>query len=392
MQERELYRVFTACMAAYLRGETCAPSLTDDEWKALYAIAKRQSLSGALFVSLKKTDLPTALFVKLQRDAYVTLTAFEGQEQARRDVKAALDAAGVTHVFFKGAVIRAYYRDPSMRSMGDIDAAIRERDRDAAHEALTATGFAAGARTAEVWNYTRDGVLLELHTVVRRYNVTAQYAEDYDMLWQDTEAADRCTVRLRDAAHFAYVIAHMASHFSGGGCGLRQLMDVAVCLTHRRDSALWEAVLERLCPLGLDGFARRLFWLCQEWFGCEAAEELCTACDEECERFFLTRLLGEGAFGADERVLLAQMRREARLQKGGGKAGSLWRRLFPPARELRRRYSYAKHAVLLPVACGHRWIDGVTKNRRIHRKRAAFAKEQEEQLVYEAAMFEKIGL
>lgn len=389
---QEIYRVFTACMAAYLRGETLAPTLSDEQWKALYAVAKRQSLSGALFVSLKRTAMPAAMFARLQRDAYLTLARYEDQQQAIGDIRAALDAAGVTHAFFKGAVVRGYYRDPTMRSMGDIDAVIRERDRAASHEALLQAGFTVKTRNGEVWVYTRDGVLFELHTVVRRYNARIQYAEDYETLWQDTAQENRFTVALRDDAQAAFVIAHLASHFSGGGCGIRQLMDVAACFAHAPSSAAWEAVISRLEPLGIDGFARRLLWLCRVWFGCDVPDELCTPLDDACEQFLLCRLLDDGTFGTDERVMLAQLRRDTRRKQAGGASGGVWRRIFPPARELRRRYGYAKHPWLLPVAYGHRLVDGATKNRRIHQKRVAFAKEHADTLAYEAEMFEKIGL
>lgn len=392
MQDLSLYRTFVSCMAAYIRGETVSPEWNDDEWKMLYALARRQSLSGALFASLKKSAMPAAMFAKLQRDAFLTLTAYEAQEAVIRRLRDTFIAAAIPFALFKGAIIRAFYRDPTMRSMGDIDAVIHPADRDRAHEALTAAGFVYESCTPEVWVYTCETVHVELHTVLRRYHADEQEIVEYDTLWEDIVLTDTVEMRLTEVAEVSYVIAHLAMHFADGGCGLRQLMDVAVCYAHAPDEALWGQVLAHLAPLGLDSFARRLLWLCREWLGVDTVPSLCTAVDEESEAFLHARLLGEGTFGTDERMMLAKMRRDKRRQSRGGATGTLWRWVFPPMSELRRRYAYAANPLLLPVAYGHRLFEGVTKHRRTHQKRLAYAKEQADTLAYEVAMFEKIGL
>ncbi len=383
-----IYRTFTACMAAYLHDECVSPSLSDEQWEALYALAKRQSLSGALFAAVSLSCVPKALQAKLRRDAFLTLTAYERQEAAMCLVRRTLTEAAIPFVFFKGATVRAFYRDPTMRSMGDVDAMIREVDRDRAHAALQAAGCAYVSCTPEVWVYDVQGVCLELHTIVRRYDAKKQAVVEYDTFWEDVVADASAEWTLSDAAHAAYVITHLALHFEESGCGLRQLMDVAVYFAHTAEEAVWQEVLARLETVGLQAFARRLLWLAKTWFGEAVPETLCTAMDEECETFILARFLDEGTFGTDKRMLLARERRDARA----GRGHSLRRWLFPEAAVLTRRYPYAKHAMLLPAAYVHRLIDGVTKNRRIHQKRLAFAKGQRDLLAYEVEMFEKIGL
>ncbi len=383
-----VYRTFIACMEAFLHGKRIAPSLSDEQWDALYTLAKHQSLSGALFAAVSPKVLPTALAKTLRRDAFLTLTAYERQEQAIRLVRQTLESAAIPFAFFKGAVIRAYYPDPSMRSMGDIDAIIPENDRERAHEALTAAGCVYASRTPEVWVYDVHGVCLELHTIVRRYDAAQQAIVEYDTFWEDTVKTDACETALQTAAHAAYVITHLALHFEESGCGLRQLMDVAVCFAHDPDEAVWDEVLARLETVKMAAFARRLLWLVRTWFDVAVPERLCVPMDEECEAFMRSRFLDEGTFGTGARMMLARQRRDARA----GRQATLWHWMFPDKTVIRRRYAYAKNPLLLPVAYAHRLVDGVTKNRRVHQKRLAYAKEQEDVLAYEVAMFEKIGL
>ncbi|MEM7586627.1 MAG: nucleotidyltransferase family protein [Acidobacteriota bacterium] len=86
--------------------------------------------------------LPEALAEALQwaqrRAAVNTLM----QEEAGRQVAAALEGAGVRHVFYKGAHLgEALYGDAVVRPAADIDVLISEEDRPAALDTLGQHGF-----------------------------------------------------------------------------------------------------------------------------------------------------------------------------------------------------------------------------------------------------------
>ncbi len=387
-----VYREFVACMAAYLRQETHAPSLNAQEWGKLYALAKRQSLSGALFEAVGQCDMPDAVRDRLRRDAFMTLARYETQQQVQSEFVAVLHAADIAHLLFKGAVTRRYYRNPAMRTMGDIDAAVTPAARDGAHAALVAAGFDKIQEQPEVWVYEKHGVRIELHTVLRRFDAATQDKEPYDDVWTDARQKRDSTFHLSDDAEIAYTIAHMASHFCGGGCGLRQLMDVAVLAQRFPDETLWEHALERLGALRIERFARHMLWLCEQWFGAPIPAGLSRAVDEATEEGLLCRMLSEGTFGTDERRMMSRMRQERRLHKSGGNVGMLSRWLFPTPTYLPRQYAYAENPLLLPVAYVHRLANGVTKNRRRHTARLQYAKDQQNSLEDEVQFFETIGL
>ncbi len=392
MKDFELFCEFTRCMAAYLRGETYAPSLSAEDWGKLYALAKRQSLSGALHAVTDGCAMPDAVHDRLRRDAFLTLARYETQQQIQKELCDILSEAGATHLLFKGAVVRRYYRHPAMRSMGDIDAAVPLICRELANTALLANGFEKTEEQPEVWVYQKHGVLIELHTVLRSYNALTQDKEPYKELWADARQKQGLTHHLSDEAEIAFAVAHMASHFCGGGCGIRQLMDIAVLYERFPDPALWDGVLARLEVSALDRFARHMLWLCHAWFGIEISDTLTSALESDTEEWLLTRMLSNGTFGTDERRMLSRMRQDRRLQKHGGKTGTLTRWLFPTPTYLKRRYAYAENPLLLPAAYVHRLFDGVTKNRRLHTARLQYAKNNADVLEQEVRLFEEIGL
>lgn len=393
MEASERYALFVACMAAHLNGDKVSPpTMTAPEWGKLYALARRQSLSGALYTALDTKALPEPVDDRLRHDAFVMLARFEAQKSAVEDIARVFSAKEIAHLFFKGAVVRWYYPDPAMRSMGDIDMAVHETDRSRADSAMREIGFERSSETVEVWTYLRDGVMVEMHTTVRQYSVKKQTTVPYETLWIDARQQKGCTFHLSDEAEATHAMMHLAAHFCAGGCGLRQVMDVAVLCRRFEEKALWEAVLERLRSEGVDVFARQLLWMCRQWFGVSVAQELVTPPDAAVVEAFLERLLSEGTFGTDQRMALAD-RRKAQRRGKGGKLERTWHTLFPPVAELKRRYTYVvRHPWLAPASYVHRAVDGVTKNRRLHEARRQYEKAHEDDFADEVALFEALGL
>lgn len=385
-----MYQRFIRCMAAFLNKEQAAlPALTSAEWGRLYTLAKRQGLSGALLLSVSQSEMPDPVRARLRRDGFLSITRCEQQQAAVAEIERAFGDAEIPHLLFKGAVVRRYYPDPAMRTMGDVDMAVHPIDRLRADGVMRRLGFSRDEQTGEVWSYRREQVLVEMHTVVRRFDAETQDAEVYDTLWADARQKHGATYHLSDAAEAAFCVAHLTSHFCSGGCGLRQLMDVAVLYKRFPDEELWQGVLTVLESLKTATFARHLLWLCGEWFDVEVASSLCEPLDEETTDAMRARLLADGTFGTDERVAFAQMRKERRA----GRAGGVMRRLFPPAEYLRRQYGYAaKHTALLPLAYVHRAWDGATKHRRVHEARRRYAAEHRDDFEAEMALFDALGL
>lgn len=388
-----IYPSFFQCMTAFLHGrEVESLTLTPPEWGKLYRLARRQSLSGALFLATEHTPMPDTVRDRLRRDGFLTLSAYEDRRAVCREIADRFDERQIAHLFFKGTVVGAYYPTPAMRSMGDIDMVIRRDDRERADAAMTAMGFACTSRSAEVWVYEREKLLIEMHTVVRRYDVAAQSPVPYETLWTDARLQKGHTYHLSDEAETVHAVHHLVAHFSAGGCGLRQVMDVAVLYRRFADTDVWTAAMAQLEKDGLALFTRRLLWFVANAFEMTVAQNDQTLLDEPFAAQFAERLLGGGTFGKDERLLLAAKRRDAR-RGDGERSSSLRARLLPPAEVIRSRYEYAaKYPWLLPAAYVQRAFEGVTKNRAVHKRRRAYAEHAEEELQDEIALFDALGL
>ncbi len=394
METAVMHSIFVACMRAYLRGEKAAPlDLTPQEWGKLYHLAKKQNVSGALFSVTEGQAIPDAVHDRLRRDAFLTMAAYETQNAMIADIQAAFAAKEIAHLFFKGAVVRRYYHNPAMRSMGDIDVLVRPDDQARARAVMEELGFTCSADQGAVWVLERQGYYVELHSETEMYHVKRHSRVVYEEAWLSARLKSGATYQWSHETEAVFSLSHLIKHFCSEGCGIRQLMDIAVLYERDPDDALWERVMTRMRALGGERFSRHLLYMCRKWFGTPVSEKLAKPLTAELYEGMCEHLLGDGVFGDADRLMSANERIDRQHQKKGGKAGHMVRWLFPPAAQVSARYRYAqKSPLLVPVAYVHRAWDGVTANRRIHAARMAYARDHRDTLDAEVRFFNEIGL
>ncbi|MCD8327235.1 MAG: nucleotidyltransferase family protein [Lachnospiraceae bacterium] len=95
------------------------------------------------------------------------------QELALSTVLHLLNTNGIRYIIFKGTVLREYYPDKELRTMGDIDLAIDKADKDRVHKVMLDVGVSYDEvdSHAEVSNYELNGVTFEIHTRVISNNL-----------------------------------------------------------------------------------------------------------------------------------------------------------------------------------------------------------------------------
>jgi Uncharacterised nucleotidyltransferase len=134
-------------LAAILSMADGRPVATVPDWPATVALAIRHALGPAVFRRVQRADgewrVPPDLLRAL-REVYVG-SAFASQ-RLHADAAAALDAltrAGVEAIALKGLhLATAYYAEPALRPMKDIDLLVRGEQTRAAWDALCACGYA----------------------------------------------------------------------------------------------------------------------------------------------------------------------------------------------------------------------------------------------------------
>lgn len=154
-----------------------------------------------------------------------------------------------------------------------------------------------------------------------------------------------------DEDFYVYMIAHEYKHYSGGGTGLRSLLDTYVYLKAKGETLDRTYIAGELDKLGIAGFEAQNRSLAMHLFG---GEKL-TGQDEE----MLEYILSSGTYGTVRNSVKNSIKRY-----GSGRFGKLryvMSRLFLPMNTVRATFPlFAKYPILLPFLPLYRVFRGLT--------------------------------
>ncbi|MCC8088631.1 MAG: nucleotidyltransferase family protein [Rikenellaceae bacterium] len=387
------------------------PIIESPDWNEIYRLAYIHSLSGMLYVTVQDRNLCSdeALLNNMARAFMLTVGNSVNKELAFSAVLDILTNNGIRHIVFKGTVVREYYPDKELRTMGDIDLAIDKADKDGVHKVMLDAGASYDEvdSHAEVSNYELNVVVFEIHTNVMESNLfdDVDYIGYFSDLFSRAEARkvsskevgseESYTYELKKEFHLIYLLVHMAKHFKFGGCGLRMYMDIVMFLCHFNGELDWDYVREELKKLKLIHFADSVFQFCNRWFGTDIAVLENEISDSEME-IITEYVLAGGTFGYHGKNVDA-IRAENKDSGWFSKIKTVGCFIFPSYDHLKRRYEWMGETPkwLLPVAWVRYWyyrIFVVKQSKQDTLKRIKQATESSEDALEHYRLMEKIGL
>lgn len=338
------------------------------------------------FTDLMKKEYRYALFNAVQ------------QEESIEEIQSSFKNSSIPMVFFKGAEIRTYYPMPQLRTMGDIDCLIPEKDREKAHRLMLDMGYECKLNEGNVWTYNKNSVDIEIHTKIAENNI----GNGFDYKKYFSNAINCCENKsnllyLNKEYHFCFLIYHIAKHLSSTGAGIRMIYDVAVFLKHYEKELDIEKAKNMLIETCLVKTAKVIVALCDKWFetGFCSNHDYSQEIPEGLEEY----IIQGGTFGFETHDTGDIYRRKALNPKE--KKSKLPYRLqvlkdyFFPSSDYLERYLPAskKHKWLLPVAWCYRLIVGIFK----HGKHStatlnSINNGDDERTIKEAQMLREMGL
>ncbi len=316
--------------------------LTPEVISALYSLSQKHDLAHIVSAALYRNNLlpPGEMQVKFDQEAASALLRYERMQDAYHQICAALDESAVPYIPLKGAVLRPYYPQESMRTSCDIDILVKQADLDRAVAALTAKNFRLGAPNYhDISLYSPQNVHLELHFTIQ------EKTDSLDAVLKDAwhyavpEQWSRC--QFTKAFFLFYMYAHMNYHFRCGGCGVRSLMDIWV-MEHQMGLSYTQAG-ELLQRAGIYQFAAELTNLAEACFSYQPRD---TFAD-----MLLQYILKGNRYGTKENKM-AITRAESHTT-----LGYAMKRLFMPYNLMAEQFPILEKApVLLPACWGVRFV------------------------------------
>ena len=310
----------------------------------------------------------TKLFQEKGRSLYPSLVLSEySQLQYAAFLNLILDlrARGLEPLVVKGAICRALYPKPLLRTSVDDDLLIPADRAPAFHGALLELGLICDGsdsdpETAGELSYHRPDspLYIELHKelfdrespVFSGWNGYFSGAEDRSVPFQ---AQDVVLKTMCPTDHLLFLILHAFKHFLFSGFGLRIISDIALFAREYAGEIDFDAVCRACGELRCLPFAAASFRIAEKYLGIQAPAAFSAV--EVDEGPLLEDVLEAGIHGQYiDRLHSANITLQtvaADRQGERGKKSGLRASLFPSARQLQGRYPFLKRRPwLLPAA------------------------------------------
>lgn len=216
-----------------------------------------------------------------------------------------MKAKEIPYVVLKGCASAAYYPDPLLRSMGDVDFLVPVSRMEEAGRVLEAHGLVPWEKEhISHVVYRSEEMHFEMHfrpagmPEGKAGKLAEAYLSDVFETAQ-TKPVGESTMTLPSPFHHGLVLLlHATHHMTGEGIGLRHLCDWAVFENGFSDEAFCEIFEEKLKAIGLWQFARVLTQIAVKYLGAQRRSWVGDA--DDVADFLMEDILSSGNFGVKD--------------------------------------------------------------------------------------------
>ena len=250
---------------------------TEAEWRYIYAQGARQSVIALLFTAVNRLrdeqEPPLELTMKWATEAedVRALNALLNSESKR--LTDLFEVEGYHTAILKGQANARLYPDPMSRQPGDIDIFL-DGGMERVGALLTRLGLIEEGEKPQVhhWHLPEgfSEVIVEVHhrPLPRTDSDTRHTDRIMAYLQGEFETATTFCPEGFRVPSIAYALVMQLSHLrrhaiTGGGIGLRQVVDYYVLLNHATDAELQQLRIQ-VKYFGMKDFAAALMWMLQQ--------------------------------------------------------------------------------------------------------------------------------
>lgn len=366
-------KYFIALLTAFIKEEV-PPKPVNIDWNKIYKLAAIHSVSGAVYLAAlrleEKDKREVSILNKLKSDFFHTTYRYEEQEVIYQEIKKRLNDAHIKHLFIKGIIVRDYYPVKQMRTLGDIDIVIDNKDMQAVKEALIEIGYKNIVSINEYhWQYVKRKSLIEVHDKLfyNNINLKSDFVTYFQNAWDNSISEENnYTYKLNMEYQLIFLIAHISKHFSSSGVGVRMILDIAVIINKFGNSINYSYILEELKKIKLDVFAENIFNLCDKWFKVKIPD-ITFNIDNNILDVISDYILECGSFGCTgkKQVFYEILKKYKKVDNHKLKMiKSFISKIFLKYNYMKELYpALVKFPILLPLTWILRWYNCLTKKR-----------------------------
>lgn len=248
------------------------PKLSLQQWKALVAMAHRQTVTGLLYRGVthlpKQYPLPEEILLQLVAEAETIQRQSQKILKVAEDLTARFQAEGLHPLVMKGPEVAKFYPQPLLRECGDLDLYFGP---DEFEKAVSLSGEVHKTPDGSM-HFKQDDVDIDLHR---------RYLDLHSRKLPEVPSPEATLVMLSG---------HILRHCMGPGIGLRQICDMA--MAHRALAVEPAHLREVYRKAGLERWSKLLYAFLHKYLNVEPLYD-----DEVSPQPLLDIVLQGGNFG-----------------------------------------------------------------------------------------------
>ncbi|MBR2329714.1 MAG: nucleotidyltransferase family protein, partial [Clostridia bacterium] len=276
------------------------------DWNAIMQESLAQTVPMTVFQAAKayESEIPQDVFARWKNLFFQAYQTNVRVQQAQADMAELMREEGFGYIVIKGESSAAYYPNPELRALGDVDFLIDTSRQAEIESALMQAG------------YERDGMEHISHRIFRK--VGAHLEMHYQVPGIPVgEKGDKVRAFLKDAVkcgecrqgglaefyapcpkhHGLIILLHMQHHNLDDGLGLRHLCDWAAFVNATQNEAFWtDELLPLMKEIGIMKYASVATKLCATYLHIPCPTWAADADDALCDGLLADVFLG-GNFG-----------------------------------------------------------------------------------------------
>lgn len=305
-------------------------------WEKLVKLSNEQQVYSTIAPVINKINIPVEQAQELTFYTQNELVRMIAMKNELEQIEKELEALKIDYMLLKGSVIKLCYPKQKMRQMSDVDILYHEKDRERLVSMMKKRGFLLETSEANTDDFFKPPYYtFEWHRTI--FDERDEFHPDFD-LWkrakQDKEKPSKYNIDESDL--FIYSICHAYDHYCQSGFGIRFICDIYLLL-NKLENLDMTYVNSTLEDFGIKQFGEDTINLAMAIF---EEKEI-----SESEQSLLDFILSGGVYGKS-----AAFGEVIEEKYGGSKIKYIFKRLFPPKRQIMKTYRVCeRHPVLLPL-------------------------------------------
>ena len=344
--------------------------LSETDWAAIHDEAVAHEVHTIIYPIIKNLsfDDPSnkSLISNWQNEVLLSgIAQVQHIEQIGR-VFDEFNLAKIPFIALKGITLRELYPNPELRTMGDADILVQQKDIKAVSNILSKMGYKKQSTDSKHIHFNHDTYLsIEIHFFLISNGLPNKNLNEFETrVWENAKMSQVGNVPaliLSQEDQLLHLILHMAVHLSSSGFGLRQLCDLFMMIEIKGNEINWNEVSKKINGYGIARFAEALFIICRKLFNTQIPKVFKDRClCENINENLIEDIFTGGIFGKrtlSRELCGIQLHYINQIgQEGTAKQlRNVISIIFPSIKSLGNQYSYAKnHPILTPIAWIHR--------------------------------------